>query len=244
MKLQLSASVIALAVAFGIAACNTDSPTAPKASAPQAGSLERSGPKAREQSLTFDVTGPVTHGTSSGTFNGTMNVTKFGFDEATSQLTVTGVLNGIATFTDGTPAINVVNQVVTTTATMKRGDQTASTGSPYQFASMYRFTASCGILLLDLGPLHLDLLGLVIDLNEVILDITAESGANNLLGNLLCALTGLLDLPGAIAGIVNLIDSINNLLGGIGGLAAPAGSHAPLGGIGGLHLDIAVLRST
>jgi hypothetical protein len=52
---------------------------------------------------------------------------------------------------------------------------------------------SCAILNLVLGPLHLDLLGLVIDLNRVVLNITGQTGAGNLLGNLLCALTGILD---------------------------------------------------
>ena len=36
--------------------------------------------------------------------------------------------------------------------------------------------AACGILHLDLGPLSLDLLGLHVDLREVVLDISAEPG--------------------------------------------------------------------
>jgi hypothetical protein len=71
----------------------------------------------------------------------------------------------------------------------------------------------CGVLFLDLGPLHLDLLGLVVDLAPVVLDISAVPGPGNLLGNLLCALTGLLDLPGAISQIINIIDRINTILG-------------------------------
>ena len=53
--------------------------------------------------------------------------------------------------------------------------------------------STCEILRLVLGPLHLDLLGLQVDLNRVVLVITAEQGPGNLLGNLLCALAGLLD---------------------------------------------------
>jgi hypothetical protein len=224
MKLQTATSAIALTVALGLAACNTDSPTGPQAKAPQTGQLERQGPNSRAQSLDFNVNGPLSRaGEAVGNFAGTFHVTKFGYDQATRQLMVTGILNGTETFTDGTTAM-VTDQVVTTNATLKKGSQVSSTSSPYQYASstMYQFTASCGILLLDLGPLHLDLLGLVVDLNEVILDITGQTGAGNLLGNLLCALTGLLDIPGAIAGIINLIDSINQLLSGIGGLTTPA----------------------
>ncbi len=42
------------------------------------------------------------------------------------------------------------------------------------------------ILNLALGPLDLNLLGLVVHLNQVVLNITAEGGPGNLLGNL-CA---------------------------------------------------------
>ncbi len=68
---------------------------------------------------------------------------------------------------------------------------------------------TCDILHLDLGPLALDLLGLQVDLSRVVLDITAEAGAGNLLGNLLCAVAGLLDQPGALA---RLLDRILDLL--------------------------------
>jgi hypothetical protein len=42
--------------------------------------------------------------------------------------------------------------------------------------SPLQVTAKCTILDLVLGPLHLDLLGLVVDLNQVHLLITAEQG--------------------------------------------------------------------
>jgi hypothetical protein len=65
---------------------------------------------------------------------------------------------------------------------------------------------------LDIGPIFLDLLGLQVDLSEIVLDITAVPGPGNLLGNLLCSVAGLLDngLSGTLQG---LIDLINNLLG-------------------------------
>jgi hypothetical protein len=65
--------------------------------------------------------------------------------------------------------------------------------------------ATCDILHLDLGPLSLDLLGLQVDLSRIVLDITAESGPGNLLGNLLCAVAGLLDNPSGLARILNQI---------------------------------------
>src|SRR6187401_1549413 len=57
---------------------------------------------------------------------------------------------------------------------------------------------TCQILHLELGPLDLDLLGLVVHLDRVVLDITAQSGAGNLLGNLLCGIAGLLDSGGLL----------------------------------------------
>jgi hypothetical protein len=75
---------------------------------------------------------------------------------------------------------------------------------------------TCEILELVLGPLHLDLLGLVVDLNQVVLTITAEQGPGNLLGNLLCAIAGLLDGPtGALNGIAALLNRILAILGGL-----------------------------
>ena len=46
----------------------------------------------------------------------------------------------------------------------------------------------CQVLDLVLGPLHLDLLGLIVDLNQIHLQITADP-AGGILGSLLCSLT-------------------------------------------------------
>ena len=52
---------------------------------------------------------------------------------------------------------------------------------------------ACQVLNLVLGPINLNLLGLVIRTNQINLRIDAQRGPGNLLGNLLCAITGLLD---------------------------------------------------
>ena len=51
----------------------------------------------------------------------------------------------------------------------------------------------CPILFLDLGPIFLDLLGLQLDISPITIELTAVRGPGNLLGNLLCALVGILD---------------------------------------------------
>jgi hypothetical protein len=83
----------------------------------------------------------------------------------------------------------------------------------------------CPILHLELGPLDLNLLGLRVELDRVVLDITAIPGPGNLLGNLLCAIAGLLDdadLGGVLGNLLqNLIDALIRLLEGLGGGGGP-----------------------
>jgi hypothetical protein len=77
--------------------------------------------------------------------------------------------------------------------------------------------ADCDVLNLVLGPLDLDVLGLTVNLNRLVLDIVAVSGAGNLLGNLLCAVTGLLDGGGLLSNLLGQItDLLNQILGRLG----------------------------
>ncbi|HEV2796448.1 MAG TPA: hypothetical protein VGV65_02420 [Nocardioides sp.] len=69
--------------------------------------------------------------------------------------------------------------------------------------------AACDILNLVLGPLDLNILGLQISLDRVVLDIVAVAGAGNLLGNLLCAVAGLLD-GGPLAGLLGQLSTLLN----------------------------------
>ena len=52
---------------------------------------------------------------------------------------------------------------------------------------------ACTILNLSIQPINLNLLGLVVRTNRIDLRIDAQRGPGNLLGNLLCAITGILD---------------------------------------------------
>lgn len=76
--------------------------------------------------------------------------------------------------------------------------------------------ATCQILNLVLGPLHLNLLGLHVDLNQVVLNITGVTGSGQLLGNLLCGVANLLNpgLPaGQLAGLLNIVQQLLNVPG-------------------------------
>lgn len=163
------------------------------------------------------VTGALSDG---GTFAGNFTATHISIDPVTRALSVTGTLTGTATTVAG--VVSSVTQTFTAPMALSR---TAGTAGIFRTASM---AATCDILFLDLGPLHLDLLGLTLDLNEVVLDLNAVSGAGNLLGNLLCAVTGLLDGFGLLAAITQLLDTINNILAGLSpGGATGAALMAP-----------------
>lgn len=125
------------------------------------------------------------------TLAGTFTPTQFLVQNG--QLVVQGVFNGSLTSASGavTP---ITNSVATSTVT-----NAATNGA-------------CNVLSLTLGPLHLDLLGLVVDLNQVNLNITAQPGPGNLLGNLLCSVAGLLDNGNGLQGLAQVL---NNLLAGL-----------------------------
>jgi hypothetical protein len=82
--------------------------------------------------------------------------------------------------------------------------------------------ASCSILHLVIGPINLNLLGLRITTNRIVVDITAVPGAGNLLGNLLCDLTNALNQGGALSQLNSdlqqlaaTLTSLTSLLGGL-----------------------------
>ena len=70
---------------------------------------------------------------------------------------------------------------------------------------------ACQILNLVLEPIELNLLGLRIATSRIELLIEAQPGPGNLLGNLLCAITGILD-PGANSPVNVLRQVLNALL--------------------------------
>lgn len=135
---------------------------------------------------------------------------------AATTLPVTGTLPDGTAFTGALSNLtaSVVNGVLMLSGTIT-GTGLPTGGTTFT-APIQDLTASgsCTILTLDLGPLDLDLLGLVVNLSPISLDVTAVPGAGNLLGNLLCAVAGLLDGPGgALNGVVALL---NRLLTGLG----------------------------
>jgi hypothetical protein len=138
------------------------------------------------------VTGELADG---GTFEGLLTISDVALNQA-GQLEVGGLLSGIAMPVVG-DAVQITDQAFSVVADLTRGGP----GN------------SCQILFLELGPIYLDLLGLQVDLSQITLDITAERGPGNLLGNLLCAVAGLLDRGGPLSGLENLLRQITRILG-------------------------------
>jgi len=138
--------------------------------------------------LTVPVTASFTDALGGvGKFAGTLNIQRFAVQGG--QLLAVGTLTGTLTDSAGT----ILGTIVKTITLLVDSALTQ---------------ASCQILHLELGPLDLDLLGLVVHLNRIVLDISAQPGPGNLLGNLLCAVANLLNGGGALTTIANLLNQI------------------------------------
>jgi hypothetical protein len=132
------------------------------------------------------VTGTCTYGGTSVPFSGTLTVKKF--TSNAGKVVALGTLSGSCA---GARQIGQQSVALPTSIT----------------------GATCQILNLVLGPLHLDLLGLVVNLSKVHLVITAQSGPGNLLGNLLCDIAHLLDGGGSTANIVKDLNKVLAIVG-------------------------------
>jgi hypothetical protein len=154
---------------------------------------------ASAQTMDTDFTDIPIEGTIPGTantFEGALDVTRFAADGGT--LTIIGQLTGEITDADGA-LVATVNEAVQVPVDISQVSQQV-----------------CDILLLELGPIDLDLLGLVVNVSPITINIDAEQGTGNLLGNLLCAVAGLLDPDGAsdlTQALARLLNRILSILG-------------------------------
>jgi hypothetical protein len=125
-----------------------------------------------------------------GTFTGNFDIQRFA--ARNGQLLAIGTLTGTLTNSLGA-IVGTISQQLT--------------------IPVAGIAGTCDILHLTLGPLDLDLLGLQVHLDRVVLDIVAQSGAGNLLGNLLCAVANLLNSGSPLTGLTNLLNQILRVLG-------------------------------
>jgi len=135
--------------------------------------------------VTIPVTGTTSKG---GKFIGSFSIKQFSV--VNNQIVAVGTLTG--TIQNGIG--NVIGTVLKTISLL-----------------VHFNGASCDILHLELGPLDLDLLGLQVHLDKIVLDIDADP-SGGLLGQLLCAVANLLNAGGPLADIVALLNQILALL--------------------------------
>jgi hypothetical protein len=145
------------------------------------------------------VTGKARNGKS---FSGHMNITNF-------------VSRGGKTYAVGTLTGRLGNRSVKATQVELPASVPAAMKSSVMrahAAPSASAAAACPVLHLVLGPLNLNLLGLHVSLNQVVLNITAQSGPGNLLGNLVCSVANLLNnqsvLGQELTGLLNIVNSV------------------------------------
>jgi hypothetical protein len=140
-----------------------------------------------QSSVTNRLTGLPVSGTTSagGTFKGVLNVKRFAVQN--NRVVALGTLNGTVRNSAG-KVMGTVHQAVTVPVAL--------------------IDPSCSILTLVIGPIHLNVLGLVVDVSQITVTITAQPGT--LLGGLLCQLAGATTLQQIVA----LLNQILALLGG------------------------------
>ena len=132
---------------------------------------------------------PVNFSNTNGTFTGVFTLTQFVLRNG--QVAAVGTLTGTVTNAAGQTVGAIVRNLT---------------------LSLITINATCDILHLELGPIDLNLLGLVVHVDKIVIDIDAQSGPGNLLGNLLCAIANLLNNNGPLSTLVNLL---NQLLGAL-----------------------------
>lgn len=103
----------------------------------------------------------------------------------------------------------VTTSAGTMVGTFNNAPLAVSTTAPAQGTTVAAAT-TCPILHLTIGPIHLNLLGLVVNVpNPIVVNITAVEAPGNLLGNLLCAVANLLNqVPPPLSQIVTLLNQI------------------------------------
>jgi hypothetical protein len=146
----------------------------------------------------FSLRVPVNAGAVTGSFD----IKRFAV--VNGQMNAIGVLN----VTSG--AKNVITTIAWPVQLNSAPASAANTTNLAGLAAAPVAAAACPILHLTLGPLNLNLLGLVISIpNPIVIDITAVPGPGNLLGNLLCDVANLLNGNTALQ---NLVNALNQLL--------------------------------
>ena len=161
---------------------------------------------------------PATAGTAAPTASRATSVVHVGFAVQKFVLrgkTLVAVGKTIATVTTDEGTYTTVKPFAST-VTKKAAARAAGT------RGIQQATRICDVLTLTLGPLHLELLGLIVDLNRVVLTLKANS-EGGLLGGLLCGLAGGGGILGTATNATQLTKAANS-----SGLSLGPGFNVPV----------------
>jgi hypothetical protein len=126
--------------------------------------------------------------------------TPLAFSKHNGHLRARGLVSGVIHKGDGTTRTFDVTRTFRVTSMNGTVPGAARSSAAKQ--------GTCNVLNLVLGPLDLNLLGLQVHLDKVVLNIIAQSGAGQLLGNLLCAVAHLLDSGGTLSQLLTKLGQI------------------------------------
>lgn len=186
------------------------------------------------EGISVPITGTFTDQAGVGKFSGTFTITRFAV--VNNSIHAIGVITGDLTNAQGNVIASGLQTVSLPITAGAPAEPTASVTQP-QTDRPVTFTKAvfdrseqptfitgakstpvapqltCEILRLSIGTIDLNLLGLTVHLNPVLLIINAVAAPGNLLGNLLCAIVNLLNGGGPLSQIVNLLNQLLALLG-------------------------------
>jgi len=200
----------ALLLAIGCGGADTEN-TGPATSANDSSSAKEV-PSAGVQTVQQKaLVKPVTGTADGAAFAGQLRITQFiaKGNQIFAVATITGVTGSISS-----AAVDAIQGATYQIPV----DLSQDAGSPNAEGEASSALVSCDVLFLKLAPLDLDLLGLTVHLDQVLLDINAVSAPGNLLGNLLCAITSLLDPVSFLQNILQIVTLLNQVIGLIGTL--------------------------
>ncbi len=163
---------------------------------------------AARKGTTSPLVNPIT-GTADGkSFSGVFTITSFTQDG--TQILAVGTLTNVRGKLSGAAKTALEGQQLTLPVSFPAMQQAAAAGD-------ITAQATCQVLDLTLGPLDLNLLGLVVHLDQVNLTIDAQSGGG-ILGDLLCAVANLLNPTSFLANLGAIATLLNQIVGILQGL--------------------------
>jgi hypothetical protein len=218
---KISIYLLTLLTAFAVSCSESEPEVAPGTNNTSVDNGARKSATNTKKAISQNIAGNI----AGVSYTGTFRINKF--TEKNGLVYAVGYITNIA-FPAGTPADNILAVAAQLQATQvsvqvkqARVDGASYTAVPTTQASqeavfkMVSAMATCQVLDLVLGPLDLNLLGLVVHLDQVVLTIDAIAGGG-LLGDLLCLVANLLSgglLLGELLDFVNLLNAIIDLIG-------------------------------